>query len=106
MFLRKPEINSISPTFNCVNINKQFMKVLKINMRILLKHLVKNFEAMADEIIQATIEDDTKTRKKALMRFFSVDSDINVDSNLPTSTFNFYNKDFILKIAQLVRDYF
>jgi hypothetical protein len=64
---------------------------------------------MADETItQSTGEDDQVNRSytKALLRFFSVESDINMAANIAESsisTYNFYNKDFLLKIAELVR---
>lgn len=56
-----------------------------------------------------------KQRTKALMRFFSVDSNINMSaSNVETQpietehsisriTYDFYSKDFLFKITELVR---
>ncbi|KAJ3645958.1 hypothetical protein Zmor_023575 [Zophobas morio] len=57
-------------------------------------------------ITQSTGEDDqlNRSNREALLRFFSVDSNINMACNISTSsppTYNFYSKDFVLKITQL-----
>ncbi|RZC39283.1 uncharacterized protein BDFB_011611, partial [Asbolus verrucosus] len=59
---------------------------------------------MADETTERENQVN-RSHVKALLRFFSVDSNINMADSIastPELTYKFYSKDFFLKIAQLL----